>query len=149
MADPVQYESFGMMMFEHAPFIIAGMVGLIGGTMLVLRKLGILVFSSEQNDMNKCDKCGYKNVDSDVLSKSIKAKCDGHQELADNLAAVQIAQNLMLQQQRANMTELSNGKTEFKSIQARIADLRVGVGILLDRTGSIPDQFKDVFKDKR
>lgn len=125
MADPVQYETFGRMLFEHAPFLIAGAVSLVGGTILLLKKLGFASFNKE--DLNKCETCKLKLQ---------PVKCTAHGELHDT-------QVKMLAQQKINTQQLSNGKKEFRKLQDEITELKVGVGVLLDRSGGRPKEFKE------
>lgn len=133
MAEPLEYSTFGKMMMDHAPYILMGGVSIIGLTMLILRKAGVLFFGDEKKQHEDCKHCSHNG---DLLT-SKKEKCTSHDELHEK-------QTAMLAQQKLNTAQLRNGKKEFKVIKDDITELKVGVGILLDRSGGRPIGFTEL-----
>lgn len=143
MTQPIQYETFGKMMFDHLPYILIGVVSLIGMTMLLLRKLGLLIFKHEKGD--KGEICKHCEIFKDNGGSEVKVlKCDTHDLLSNAVKDIERRQNLMLQRQEGHRDALKNGKKEFKQIQDNIANLRVGVAVLLERSGGKVKEFSDI-----
>lgn len=143
MTQPIQYETFGHMIFDHLPYLIAGAVSIVGMTILILRKVGILIFKHEKEE-GLCKHCEvYKN--NGKGNKDVRViKCDTHDLLAGAVKDIEDRQNTMIQRQDDHQQALRNGKKEFKQIQDNIANLRVGVAVLLERTGGRVKEFSDV-----
>lgn len=128
MADPIEYNSLVHMLSNHAPYLITGGVALIGGTMLLLRRMGVLIFDKEKIKPDDCQHCDLKKgKDGKILPKP---NCVDHPIVIEN-------QIKMLAQQDSNTAALRNGKKEFKEIKESIALMQTDVGILLDRTERI------------
>lgn len=159
MAEPIQYETFTQMMLDHAPFVIAGAISLIGMTMLILKKLGYLVLNKDDREKNEvCKHCSIVNG-SEESSKVIdelkrQIKCDHHESLCDTVKTIRATQIKMEQQQQTNISKLNNGKDEFDKLHSRISamndkvtDLRIGIAVLLNKSGAKIKEFKDIKVD--
>lgn len=162
MPDPIQYESFGKMIFDHAPFIIAGVVAIIGATIMILKKLGFLDFDKKESgkgsDNEMCKHCSYVNGDTEKAKalEELKrqVKCDTHDSLCETVKTIRATQLLMEQQQKANIKALSNGKNEFDKLHSRmstmndkVTDLRIGMAVLLNKLGTKVKEFSDIKVD--
>lgn len=121
----------------HGPALLAGLVVVIGGTMLLLKKLGFLVIT-RSSAKRKCGKDGAEQERrSTAFDRRLNYRCDHHEQL-------QAAQIKMIAQQKVNTDALANGKEEFKKIKDRIDYLRIGVAVLLDRSGGKPAEWQDL-----
>ena len=136
MSDPIEYNTFTHMLIEHAPYIIMGAISIVGATVIVLKQMGVLIFSKKDRIHEDCKHCSNNG---DLLTPK-KDKCTSHDELHDK-------QTKMLSQQEINTKALENGKAEFKIIKDDITELKVGVGILLDRSGGRPPNTLTSIKD--
>lgn len=128
------------MLFDHLPFIIAGAVSIVGMTILVLRKVGVLIFRKEKEE-GLCKHCEVFQNDNGNEVKVVK--CDTHDLLASSVKDIEDRQSLMLQRQEDHQQALRNGKKEFKDIQRRLSNLRVGVAVLIERSGGAAKEFDD------
>lgn len=157
MADPIAYESFGRMIFEHAPFIIAGGVAIIGITTMIWKKLGFLTFDKEKRDKDSemCKHCSFVNGNTEnakaLEELKRQVKCDSHDSLCETVKTIRATQLLMEQQQKTNIKSLSNGKDEFGKLHTRISamndkvtDLRIGMAVLLNKSGTKIKEFDDI-----
>lgn len=138
MAQPIEYSTFGKMMIDHAPFIVIGAVSIIGLTMLILRKAGLLILNKEKPNHEACKHCDLANNNNKIV------KCESHEALCSTVDKMDARQKLMKQQQDSHTSALKNGKQEFKDIKDHIANLRVGVAVLLERSGGAPKEFTEV-----
>ena len=129
MADPIEYNNLGHMLANHLPYIVMGVVSIIGATMIVLNKMGILVFDKDKIRPDDCQHC-VKDKDGHILPK---VNCINHEEMKEN-------QIKMLTQQQNNTAALRNGKKEFKEIKESLSVVRVDVATLLTRTEGWGDQ---------
>lgn len=143
MAQPMQYETFGKMLIDHLPYLIAGGLSIIGITVGVLKKLGFVSFDSKEED-EVCKHCSIKNGNNNGEGVVSQVKCDSHESLCDTVKAMRMTQMKMEQQQKVNIAALTNGKDEFRRLHMRLSDLRVGVAVLLDRAGAKVKEFDDV-----
>lgn len=147
MTEPIEYSNIGHMLANHAPYLIVGAISLIGATMIILRKAGVLIFEKEIKAKEKdCNHCGIdKKV---VMGKDEEAfpffQCPAHPGIEEAQAEFHTNQIEMLAQQKTNTTQLLNGKKQFEKMRSEITDLKVGVGVLLDRSGGRPKEFADL-----
>lgn len=133
MADPAMIDkhaiSITYLIIYHGPAFIAGTVVIVGGTMLILKRLGFLVFS--RNKLKPCADMPFTGLDR-------RNRCEGHEVLQGTVDSIQVEQGKMVEQHRINTVALRDGKKEFKKIQDHISNLRVGVAVLLERSGGKP-----------
>lgn len=141
MAESIQYSTFGRMMIDHAPYLVAGAVSIIGITMVILRKAGVLFFGSEKKAHEDCKHC-EKNGDNN--NNAPKIKCDSHETLCDVVDKIDKRQAQMFATQDSHGKALANGKKEFRAIQEKIGNLRVGIAVLLERSGGAVKEFDDI-----
>lgn len=135
MPDPqsIHYETFGKMILDHSPYLIAGALALIGLTTMIWKKLGFLDFDKDKT-ASQCDDCEVLKRLEDGKDGDV-GKCPAHEALHDQ-------QVRMLAQQKVNTDALNNGKKQFRRLHDELTEVKVGIGILLDRTGGRVDGFK-------
>lgn len=125
MADPVAINGIMKFITDYGLMMLVGLLTMVGGIVLVLKRMGILVFGQPSHP------------------PSATYKCDCYDYLRSNVDDLQAAQIKMLAQQCVNTEALANGKMEFKKIKDRIDELRIGVAVLLDRSGGKPPGWHD------
>jgi hypothetical protein len=121
--------TFIQLVFTNLPYLIVGAVALIGATLIILKKAGLLVLKSNNNN-----------------NRSV---CSSHMDCINSIENIERKQSEMAKQQELNMKALSEGKKEFEQIKAKINNLRVGVAILLDRSGGTTKEFDDIVIDNK
>jgi TolA-binding protein len=101
------------------PLFVFGAVVLIGLTALAIKKLGL--FEKKEVSINTSSK-----------------RCNAHEELIKALSKFET-------QQATNITNLKNGKDQFKEIQGEIEALKIGLYVLIESSGAkMPEVLKGV-----
>ena len=108
------------MQLEPTSEAIVGTATIIGAAVMVLKKLGFVKIGKAE-ETKPCPLHGKMN------------------ELVDTLKVVQTGN---VQRLENHDDELQEGKNNFKKIDEEITLLRIGVGVLLDRSGGRPDDFR-------
>ena len=83
------------------------------------------------------NKCGLLHI-----GKKSTGKCPLHSDLAKLVADVHTTQITNLQRHAQHDTSLADGKRKFDTLQEDVAELKEGVGILMDRSGGRPRNWK-------
>lgn len=104
--------------------LVSATIALMGTAVFTLHKLGILDFS------DKTEK------------EKVMEPCLLHNKMTELVDTIKTQQSLNCQRHEQHEKELAEGKTDFHEIREEIASLRIGVGVLLDRTGGRPDDFR-------
>ena len=105
--------------------LISGTIVTVSGAVFTLHKLGILKFEKEKS-------CKVEQVGPCVLHSAMTSLVD----------SINTTQKLNGQRHEQHEKALEEGKDNFSEIREDISSLRVGVGVLLDRTGGRPDDFR-------
>jgi hypothetical protein len=138
----------------HGPYIIAGAVALIGAVILILHRMGILIFNRETRERlasGVCQHCSLTNGNGGNSNKNGQppiVRCESHDELCGMVKKSYTEQKVLAVEVKTQAAALAEGKLEFKKLNDRIADLRVGVAVLLERSGGTPPEFRKGAVDK-
>lgn len=124
MSEPCEFVN---LITNYFPYLIVGSIALIGATIVVLWKAKLLVLKQNNN----------------------RAVCSSHADCVRTVTNIERKQAEMAKQQQLNVDALEEGKKEFKDIKNKINSLRVGVAVLLDRSGGTLKEFSDVVIDKK
>lgn len=101
--------------------LVSATIATLAGATFTLHKLGILEFSKKKEVMEPCPLHDKMTTLVDTMKEQQALNCQRHEQ---------------------HDKDLADGKRDFHEIREEIASLRVGVGVLLDRTGGRPDDFR-------
>jgi len=102
--------------------LISLTIATVSGITFTLHKLGIIDFKPEK--------------------KSSVEPCPLHDKMTCLVDELKTTQRVNVQRHEQHEKELSAGRVDFHEIREEISTLRIGVGVLLDRTGGRPDDFR-------
>ena len=115
---------------ETIEFCIAigiAITAIIVGAGLCLNKFGLLTFMRKEVKCNETEN---------------KEPCLAHSEVKAMLIQLKETQILNVQRHIQHERELQIGSSKFEHIRNDISDLREGVGILMDRSGGRPKEWR-------
>ena len=108
------------MQLEPTSEAIVGTATIIGAAVMVLKKMGLV-----------------------KIGKPEEAKpCPLHNKMTELVDTMKLTQSGNIQRLENHDDGLQEGKNNFKKIDEEITLLRIGVGVLLDRSGGRPDDFR-------
>jgi hypothetical protein len=102
--------------------LVSATITTIAGITFALHKLGVVKFDKDEK-------------------KSLEP-CPLHNKMTDLVDTMKTQQSLNCQRHEQHEKDLKAGKDEFHELREEISSLRIGVGVLLDRTGGRPDDFR-------
>jgi hypothetical protein len=105
--------------------LISATITAVAGATFTLHKLGVLDFTKEK-----------------VEAHEALEPCPLHAQMTALVDTMGTQQKLNGQRHEQHEKDLKAGKDEFHEIREEISSLRIGVGVLLDRTGGRPDDFR-------
>lgn len=102
--------------------IILTFTGIITGTGYGLQKLGLLHFGKERQQSS--------------------SQCALHTEFQKAVMHIKETQRLNIQRHEQSERSLEIGEKKFDTLQETVSDLKEGIGILMDRTGGRPTDWR-------
>lgn len=110
----------------------------------------ITLFTLSFFKLNKLDRAVFKNDGSfnfktkeEVMIDQGHAKCPVHEHVIDMLSRINEIQLVNTEKHKQHIVDLKRGEERFREIQIELTLLGKGVAVLMDRSGGIPEEFKN------
>jgi len=109
--------------------LVSATIAAVSGITFTLHKLGLLEFKITGRRQDK------------PLLQMEAAGCPFHSGMDTLTKSMKDIQTQNIEKHKNHESALKKGEQDFHEIRLEISELKVGVGILLDRTGGRPDGY--------